>query len=1354
MGTAGAVLADNVFNGLASLKTYGINADFEDPELAHNDDAEATTAADIGPGWTVNVVDGNSSNFGVQDPNATFYGFQSVGGPLIAPFEGRQIGFVNTDSAATADVLSKSLGTIQSGQSYSLNVAVGVRTGTTWSEAYEIGLQTLGGVDVGTFASSGAMNGGQTSDLSYNLSSGQSAAFVGQEVSVVIRNHNTNPLGAFSQGNFDNVRLTGTFGDAVFPILTIDRGTGNASLSKTGPDLDGFNGYELGSDAGSFDTGGWLSITDNYDSGGTVDSDDAWTETSAAGTFLAEAQLSIPAGDGGTLSSAVNFGNIWLRTPFEDVSGALLTTDSATRTVQVEYVGDPIPVGDLTGDADVTGADWTAFKNGQGTDFAGLTSAQAYLLGDLDDNGTHDLSDFLLFRSAYETFNGAGSFATLLSVPEPGTAILLLCTAIGSLTCIGRWRSGNMRVAIVLLIAFGGLLTCSDTATAARKVDRLYQFGEDSLEGDTASGLTLGAAPNSQVVGSTLDSEGTTNQDFQDLVVTGGTYVDTFALGRPGAMSGELGAGFDGIDDFVQTSAGSGSGFNNPSIAPSSIFNDPPGSVDYSSIINRGFQVWLLPNAGGNTGGNTQYIVHDTDEHGIRISAGGNWEMRYRSTTFNTGVPVDAFDQWHHVMLVIPHGIGGVAAENDTDGAVMYVDGIAVGAIGGNYDYDENTELVVGANLAGTNNFFNGTLDQLEVFAWGRTANGVDHGTFNLADDNWFVNEFLNGVAGDINQSGSVEQGDINALVAGYGSSKFINGVRTGDLTTYPSGDLNFDGITDLSDVNLLIDALPGSGAGSGLDTSGLLRIIQGVPEPSSLLLALMAAGAFTLLRRRIPRCVRPLALLLAVGMVVSLPCTTAQAELLARWSFDSGDASEGINGLDGILHGNATVGNDAERGMVLVLDDVSDATVEGSSHVEILDPTGLLDFGADGPHQGSASVTGWVNSAAFTNHDPIFNQGEWRNGIGVSVKPDNNNALWAGCEGPGCSANTSVNSSPGVVGDGTWQHVAATWNYDTDANTTVVTFYINGEPTGYDAAGVTDGIMPGRVTSPIDNDSDGVGNSRIGLEWRDTGATQRWPFSGMLDDIRVYDEALDQSGIMESMLEPGGPPINLSLYVDPTNGNVTLMNETENPVPINSYRLTSDGAHLNEAGSQSVTVASGFPVGDGTGNGWEPGPNNSDREITEWYLTGNSMIEVGQRFSLGSAFDMSTAEMDRDLAFRYVLDSGSQRGATIFYEAAPGGITGDYNNDGVVNAADYVVWRNNEGTDNVLPNDELGGTIGTDQYNQWRDNFGNGLAGSGSASQTAVPEPSTAAVLAGGMLVAMVRFPHGSRSAVVETLS
>jgi hypothetical protein len=71
-------------------------------------------------------------------------------------------------------------------------------------------------------------------------------------------------------------------------------------------------------------------------------------------------------------------------------------------------------------------------------------------------------------------------------------------------------------------------------------------------------------------------------------------------------------------------------------------------------------------------------------------------------------------------------------------------------------------------------------------------------------------------------------------------------------------------------------------------------------------------------------------------------------------------------------------------------------------------------------------------------------------------------------------------------------------------------------------------------------------------------------------------------------------------------------------------------------------------------------------------------------------------------------------------------GVPGDYNNNGTVDTADYIVWRKNQGTANVLPNDPTGGTIGVAQYNTWRSHFGQ-PPGSGSAAMTsgsAVPEP------------------------------
>ncbi len=87
---------------------------------------------------------------------------------------------------------------------------------------------------------------------------------------------------------------------------------------------------------------------------------------------------------------------------------------------------------------------------------------------------------------------------------------------------------------------------------------------------------------------------------------------------------------------------------------------------------------------------------------------------------------------------------------------------------------------------------------------------------------------------------------------------------------------------------------------------------------------------------------------------------------------------------------------------------------------------------------------------------------------------------------------------------------------------------------------------------------------------------------------------------------------------------------------------------------------------------------------------------------------------------------------STGVLSVAAAGVPGDYNNNGTVDAADYVVWRKHQGTMTSLPNDPIGGTIGTGQYNTWRTHFGqssaNGSAAPGSAggSSATVPEPAS----------------------------
>jgi hypothetical protein len=76
---------------------------------------------------------------------------------------------------------------------------------------------------------------------------------------------------------------------------------------------------------------------------------------------------------------------------------------------------------------------------------------------------------------------------------------------------------------------------------------------------------------------------------------------------------------------------------------------------------------------------------------------------------------------------------------------------------------------------------------------------------------------------------------------------------------------------------------------------------------------------------------------------------------------------------------------------------------------------------------------------------------------------------------------------------------------------------------------------------------------------------------------------------------------------------------------------------------------------------------------------------------------------------------------------AVSAGLSGDYNSNGIVDAADYAVWRNSLDQSVTLPNDTTPGSVTQADYDVWRANFGRvGDLGGPLGSATAVPEPGT----------------------------
>lgn len=181
--------------------------------------------------------------------------------------------------------------------------------------------------------------------------------------------------------------------------------------------------------------------------------------------------------------------------------------------------------------------------------------------------------------------------------------------------------------------------------------------------------------------------------------------------------------------------------------------------------------------------------------------------------------------------------------------------------------------------------------------------------------------------------------------------------------------------------------------------------------------------------------------------------------------------------------------------------------------------------------------------------------------------------------------------------------------------------------------------------------------------------------------------------------------------------GTGTLEIELAGPAVGTQYdRLTVTGSAL-VAGKLDVSFVDGY----------SPGVNSSFTVLTASSITGVFSTFDLPQLSLGLVWSVSKT------ATAYILTVAA----------------GDYNRNGVVDAADYLVWRrtrNTSVTANTGADGSGNGFVDDSDYLIWRNNFGNvrgtaSGAGSGSLAASGVPEPGSAfLMLCGGLMFGAYR--------------
>lgn len=118
------------------------------------------------------------------------------------------------------------------------------------------------------------------------------------------------------------------------------------------------------------------------------------------------------------------------------------------------------------------------------------------------------------------------------------------------------------------------------------------------------------------------------------------------------------------------------------------------------------------------------------------------------------------------------------------------------------------------------------------------------------------------------------------------------------------------------------------------------------------------------------------------------------------------------------------------------------------------------------------------------------------------------------------------------------------------------------------------------------------------------------------------------------------------------------------------------------------------------------------------------SDFQAGDAFGTAVALSGTTALVGAPFAGGV---SNKFSGASYRYNV-PSGLAGDYNANGRVDTADFVVWRNTVGATGILlaADGNGDGVVNQADYQLWRENFGITAPGAAGGSIATVPEPAT----------------------------
>jgi hypothetical protein len=137
----------------------------------------------------------------------------------------------------------------------------------------------------------------------------------------------------------------------------------------------------------------------------------------------------------------------------------------------------------------------------------------------------------------------------------------------------------------------------------------------------------------------------------------------------------------------------------------------------------------------------------------------------------------------------------------------------------------------------------------------------------------------------------------------------------------------------------------------------------------------------------------------------------------------------------------------------------------------------------------------------------------------------------------------------------------------------------------------------------------------------------------------------------------------------------------------------------------------------------------NDSFNLIDWTGTKSGFFEMLSLPGLDEGLEWDLSQLDT-------------AGVLSVIAAAPVGLAGDYNDDGIVDAVDYTVWRNNLGDEteaNINNNGDGMNGVDLADFDWWKQHYGDmAELGAGGLTSSVVPEPASFVLWFGAMLFAL----------------